>query len=498
MILSLIFLLGLVSADLSATNTIYDSTTGMSTTNPAHINIVTHMIVCDDESYLPRWGAEIGDQIINANTAQNYVNSHPNCHFDSGWEFQYASSSAANPGDHVGEATGWTTFGPTDENGRASVKTSFFDSRLFWVRQVFVDGYLHFGNNLEYSSEMFCYNDNKHYDNYDSIIRPLAGNTYYCVAFTVKDKPVCEEDIKFTAWSNWENVSECVDGEITQMRTRTEYDANDCGTFEDVVHNEFRDIECTVPCVPSITNSSWSIWTNVSGCINGEITQMRTRTEYDANSCGIFNEVVHKEFRDIECTIPCVPNVVNSTWSSWTNSSSCINGKLIQTRTRNEYDANLCGTFNNITYSETKEINCSSGNETEECCVDENCTADYYGEKYCKGDDVYKKFYNFTCVNGSCVQEIAELFVKECGEDCDDGACVSDDDDDDNGWNDPIYLMQNTKSNSISSSSLDAIQIGDDDKTNETDYSSLWWLIAIFLLILLILAVLITIIRILI
>lgn len=52
------------------------------------IEIVAHKIVCNNESDLPNWGKHGGDQQIDSNTANDYVDSNPNCCLDSGWSFK--------------------------------------------------------------------------------------------------------------------------------------------------------------------------------------------------------------------------------------------------------------------------------------------------------------------------------------------------------------------------------------------------------------------------
>jgi len=113
------------------------------------------------------------------------------------------------------------------------------------------------------------------------------------------DNPICTEDIVFTDWSSWKDVTECVDGIITQERTRTEYDANDCGSFEDKTHTETRERDCEPPiCTEDIVFTDWSSWKDVTECVDGIITQERTRTEYDANDCGSFEDKIHTETRE--------------------------------------------------------------------------------------------------------------------------------------------------------------------------------------------------------
>jgi len=165
----------------------------------------------------------------------------------------------------------------------------------------------------------------------------------------------------------------------------------------------------------------------------------------------------------------CVENIVNDSWDEWVNVSGCINGTIDQLRTMVEYDFNNCGTFDNVIHNETREINCSLPT----CFVDENCSADYYGGKYCDGDDVYKTFYDFSCVNGSCVKETSKVFVKECDDDCEDGMCVEDDDND-NSWNSVF------STNYVPSRIAPLAVIELDGKPKEV---SLWWLWILFLVI---------------
>ena len=63
-----------------------------------------------------------------------------------------------------------------------------------WVREVLKSGYLPFTDdssvNPSFSAEIGCYNDAVNYDNYDSIDNPVAGGTYYCVAWNVQVRHV--------------------------------------------------------------------------------------------------------------------------------------------------------------------------------------------------------------------------------------------------------------------------------------------------------------------
>jgi len=258
--------------------------------------------------------------------------------------------------------------------------------------------------------------------------------TSYIGSVLVNDNS-CSENIVNSSWGAWVNVSSCVGGWMSQERTLTEYDDNSCGTFSDVVHTEYRSIICDMPCTPNIVNeTSWGDWVNDSSCVNNWMNQSRTLIEYDENSCGTVANVTHIGYRSVVCDMPCTPDVVNGSWSAWVNVSSCDGVSFGQIRTVVEFDNNSCGVFNDVSYNETREVNCSLPS----CSVDSNCSADYYGDKYCVGDEIWKDFHDFSCVNGSCVEDVDDEFVKECSDECDDGKCVSDNSWDDRSviWND--------------------------------------------------------------
>jgi hypothetical protein len=152
-------------------------------------NVVATKIVCNSESDLPNWGA--GGDNISSYVIDEFLSSHPNCHTQAGWNFQWANASSTDPGgSFVGEASGWNTFGPTDSEGKTttSVTTGFLDSYI-WVREVLKSDYIPFSypvDNNPNSAEMYCATDVLNYDNYDMVNGPFAnGNTYHCVAFNV-------------------------------------------------------------------------------------------------------------------------------------------------------------------------------------------------------------------------------------------------------------------------------------------------------------------------
>src|SRR3989344_6189906 len=171
------------------------------TTTPSLVISATK-IVCDLESDLPHCGA--GGPDITVQTAVDWVATHVSCRLQDGWRFQYASSTVANPGDNIGEASGWNTFGPTNEFGVATTTikdTNLINGNRIWVREVMRDGYIPFAGVdaiTTVSAELYCAQDVLNYDNYDFISSPKAGNTYSCVAWNVKestpDIPQCSDN----------------------------------------------------------------------------------------------------------------------------------------------------------------------------------------------------------------------------------------------------------------------------------------------------------------
>ncbi len=73
---------------------------------------------------------------------------------------------------------------------------------------------------------------------------------------------------------------------------------------------------------------------------------------------------------------------------------------------------------------------------TDEC---ENCNAydSYYGDYYCKYDDVYRIYRNYYCQSNECVYEEEERIMDDCKY-CEDGQCIECDDADCND-NDGYY-----------------------------------------------------------
>ncbi|MCX6764453.1 MAG: VWA domain-containing protein [Candidatus Nealsonbacteria bacterium] len=152
------------------------------------LTIYASKIVCQSETDLPNWGD--GGPNITAKTAQSFVEGNQNCHLASGWNFEWAFAGTPNPGDNIiGPAgSGWTTFGPTDSNGIASVNISTTSGDRIWLREIMKQGYIPFSGDTSaprdnVGAELYCHEDVLNYDNYDYILNPQLDESYYCVAF---------------------------------------------------------------------------------------------------------------------------------------------------------------------------------------------------------------------------------------------------------------------------------------------------------------------------
>ena len=172
---------------------------------PLAVTINATKIVCDVESDLPAF--PFAGKPIDENTATTFLTSHPNCHAETGWDFEWGFGQAPGavaqkqPGatlGYAGAGQGWNAFtgGDSATFRTATVPdiTGHTGSDGLWVREVLKPGYLPFTDdssvNPSFSAEIGCYNDAINYDNYDSIDNPVAGGTYYCVAWNVQVRKV--------------------------------------------------------------------------------------------------------------------------------------------------------------------------------------------------------------------------------------------------------------------------------------------------------------------
>jgi len=184
---------------------------------PKTVTINAYKVICEDESDLPNWARKEnypfkeGSELTKA-YIDDYIEG-TTCRFVSDWEFQWGDENATKmPGSHFGEGDDtWNTFGPTDENGKATVTLPYEEGvSHFWVREVLKQGYLPFSDSEDgdysVSAEMLCHIDGYKYDNHDRVDNPEPGGEYTCVAFnmpvvTIKaQKVVCDDERDLPDW----------------------------------------------------------------------------------------------------------------------------------------------------------------------------------------------------------------------------------------------------------------------------------------------------------
>lgn len=162
------------------------------------ITIEASNIICDTNAASPHWG---NGATITATTATDYVaQSNGHCQLTAGWNFQWSDQST-NPqdisGNLIGDASGFTTFGPTDTTGSTTTTIPFpSTTSQFHVREVIQPGYTPYtfdqtirSNANSDSAEFYCETDGLNYDDFEYIRTPVAGTTYHCVAFNAPLTP---------------------------------------------------------------------------------------------------------------------------------------------------------------------------------------------------------------------------------------------------------------------------------------------------------------------
>lgn len=167
--------------------------------------IVAEKIVCETEADLPNWNDEGSAPNITADTAADWVvQSDGACWLEEGWQFEWGSQNASDPGDTlVGAAGGaWTTFGPTNGAGKATVfldEEALDEDSYLWVREVLQEGYIPFtheedsDNSDNVTAEMYCNIDGLNYDNLDRVDGIELNETFHCVAFNAEIPKVIEQ-----------------------------------------------------------------------------------------------------------------------------------------------------------------------------------------------------------------------------------------------------------------------------------------------------------------
>lgn len=79
----------------------------------------------------------------------------------------------------------------------------------------------------------------------------------------------------------------------------------------------------------------------------------------------IYVKVYNNEEQFFECSGACVSSLINTSYSSWSNVSSCrVNNTVLQRRSLTQYDSNNCGEIENETFYDYKVISCVYSNSS--------------------------------------------------------------------------------------------------------------------------------------
>jgi hypothetical protein len=146
---------------------------------------------------------------------------------------------------------------------------------------------------------------------------------------------------------------------MNQSRNKTEYDSNyvSCynvtGIASDLwnsgVNNtyfEYRATEYCAFCTNNLANTSWGSWNNGT-CAGDQMNQSRNRTQYDINNCSNYTNITIFSYQSVG------PSLANTSFTNWTNLSCLITNLMNQSRNFTEYDAYSCKA--NLTYFEYNE-----------------------------------------------------------------------------------------------------------------------------------------------
>lgn len=144
------------------------------------------------------------------------------------------------------------------------------------------------------------------------------------------------------------------------------------------------------------------------------------------------------------CEEPCVEDIVNGSWTEWENVSGCVDGLMEQARTRTEYDANSCGDFDDVIYADTWDVDCGEP----VCYSNVDCGVPHCagGPNYCDGGSVYQLFEIPECINAGELGAYCSYgmllpwLIQDCNWGCLFGVCLgeADNDLDDDGYNNSI------------------------------------------------------------
>ena len=206
---------------------------------------------------------------------------------------------------------------------------------------------------------------------------------------------LCTANMTNTTWTGWSNLS-CSGNQMNQSRFLTQYDSNNCGAANLTIY-EYQLVG------PAYANTTWSDWVNITCLSNDKMNQSRNLTQYDTYGCA--SNSTFTEYRATEICDFCTPNLVNTTWSDWSN-FSCSGSQMNQSRYLTQYDSNNCNEVSNQTIYSYQLVGPSLANTT---------FTDWYNITACLPGDYYTQERNatqydtYSCAANSTVFEYQNL-----------------------------------------------------------------------------------------
>ncbi len=258
----------------------------------------------------------------------------------------------------------------------------------------------------DYYGDNYCMNNDSYKDFHD----------YSCVLGECKEKIVkSSTDCGESEYGEWNYV--CEGKSVYKNRQGTERGCELGKCFSKAIGQSFFVSECEY------------------GCENGECVGECSEDSdcgtdyYGDNYCK--NDDVWNDFHDFECLVgDCNEDIIptfhldcgeNSTggWEYYCEGKDIRKKRTNYERGCTNGECYLTGN-NEDKFVETCKYECSNGECAGECSEDSDCGTDYYGDNYCKNDDVWNDFHDFECLVGECNENITAILHLDCGSDsCD-------------------------------------------------------------------------------
>ncbi len=239
-------------------------------------------------------------------------------------------------------------------------------------------------------------------------VNPGKTNSY-CEATA---EPKLRQDCGESSCGEWQSY--CKGTEVWKKRECYDRGCNNSQCYENKRIEEIKDKDCIYEC----SNGECKDECNQDSDCNDDY--------FGKKYCE--NDDVFVDLNDYSCIDhKCIKNIIKNKTEEC-GQDEC-NGEIKYCKGKQAWKNQTCydkgctngacfsNSFVNSTFIEECVYDCVNGECIGECSKDNECGTDFYGENYCKNDDVYNNFHDFKCLNSACSENISELFHEECGTD---------------------------------------------------------------------------------